>query len=74
MEIFLLLLDELDDAAASLRMLWRQLLGFLLACGLFAMSILTAMRWPLLAVAVILLLALLPVLRRKPIYRYRMDP
>ncbi len=54
MEIFLLLLDEIDDAVATLRMLWSRLLGFFIACGLFALSIVTAMHWPVLAVVALL--------------------
>ena len=50
MEIFLLLLDELDDAAAVLRVLWSRLFGFFLACGLFALTIVTAIHWPMLAI------------------------
>jgi membrane associated rhomboid family serine protease len=47
MEIFLLLLDELDDAAAILRVLWSRFLGFFVACGLFASSVMVAMHWPI---------------------------
>lgn len=77
MEIFLLLLDELDDAAASLRMLWPQLLGFALACGLFSLSILAVMQWPNVA-AVILLVAMVlttvSALRLRPVLRFKTDP
>jgi hypothetical protein len=55
MENLLLILDEIDDAVAVLRSLWPQLLGFMLASGLFAATVLAAMQWPMTAV---LLLAL----------------
>jgi hypothetical protein len=55
MENLLLILDEIDDAVAVLRSLWPQLLGFLLASGLFAATILVAMQWPM---ATVLLMAL----------------
>lgn len=73
MEILLLLLDEIDDAVAGLRMLWPQLLGFLLACGLFALSIMAALRWPALAAAVILLLLAVPILAGRPLFRFKTD-
>jgi hypothetical protein len=77
MEIFLLLLDEIDDAATALRVLWSQLFGFLLACGLFALSIWAAMRWPILAMLalfVALAWAALPVLRIGSLSRFKTDP
>jgi fatty acid desaturase len=49
MEIFLLLLDELDDAAAVLRVWCAQLAGFFIACVAFVSSILAIMHWPMLA-------------------------
>ncbi|MGC3983042.1 MAG: hypothetical protein QM808_17450 [Steroidobacteraceae bacterium] len=80
MEIFLLLLDDLDDAVATLRALLPQLLNFLLACGLFALSVVAAMSWPILAasaVAVIAVVSVLvagePTLRLKPL-RFKVDP
>lgn len=51
MEIFLLLLDELDDAAAILRARLPQLLGLLMAFGLFALTVLAALQWPGLVLA-----------------------
>lgn len=77
MEIFLLLLDELDDAAASLRMLWPQFLSFALACSLFSLTILAAMQWPNVA-AVILLVAMVltsvSALRLRLVPRFKTDP
>jgi hypothetical protein len=35
MEVFLLLLDELDDAVGVVRHVWRRVLSFLIALGLF---------------------------------------
>jgi uncharacterized membrane protein len=77
MEIFLLLLDELDDAAATARMLLPRVLGFLLALGVFALSIVIALYWPGLAIAVLLLVlsvAILPALRQTPFLRVKTDP
>jgi len=47
METFLLLWDELDDAATSLRLLWPQFFGFFLALALFVATVLALMYWPL---------------------------
>jgi hypothetical protein len=76
MEIFLLLLDELDDAAAVLRSWLPQLLSLSLACGLFLLSVLAAMRWPVMAGAILLLALLtrLPALRLLPGWRFKTDP
>lgn len=71
MEIFLLLLDELDDAVATLRMLWSRLLGFFVACGLFALSIVTAMHWPVLAVIALLCVAVWATVPATSIVRQR---
>lgn len=70
MEIILLLLDEVDDATAVLRMWLPQLVGFLLACGLLAASISLLMHWPWLAAGILLLTLLVfltPGLRIKPV-------
>lgn len=77
MEIFLLLLDELDDAAATARMLLPRVLGFLLALGVFALSVGAALYWPVLAITVLLLalsVALVSALRLTPILRVKTDP
>jgi hypothetical protein len=77
MEIFLLLLDEFDDAAATARMLLPRLLGLLLACGAFATSIAAAIHWPNMALIVLtsaLLAALLPAPRIKLFPRFKTDP
>ncbi len=77
MEIFLLLLDELDDAVATLCMLWSRLWGLLLSSGLFALSVLVAMYWPWLAgVGVLLLMSCwagLSLLRLKPLLGFKTD-
>jgi len=76
MEIFLLLLDELDDAAAILRVLWSRFLGFFVACGLFASSVMVAMHWPMLAALLVIgavVWAVLPAIAiRLP--RFKTDP
>lgn len=77
MEIFLLLLDELDDAAATARLLLPRVVGFLLAIGLFVLSIAAVLRWPHLAIAALLLglpVVVLPALRLKPLLRFKADP
>jgi hypothetical protein len=75
MENLLLICDEIDDAIATLRMLWPQLLGFVMACCLFGLSIVVAMHWP--AVTAILAGLLLAMLLPKPYLksvRFRTDP
>ena len=78
MEIFLLLLDELDDAVATLRALWWQLWSFALAVGLFALCVWAATRWPLMAAGGVLLAVSIwavPSLSRiKPLPRFKTDP
>lgn len=77
MEIFLLLLDELDDAAATARVFLPRVLGFLLACAAFASTIAAAIHWPNLTLVVLvsaLLVALWPTLRLKPFLRLKTDP
>jgi hypothetical protein len=49
MEDLLLVLDEIDDAVAVIRMFASRFLGFVVACGLFAATIMAAIHWPLLA-------------------------
>lgn len=76
MEIFLLLLDDLDDAVATFRALLPQLLGFLLACALFAASILVIMSWPIATAAalfVAMLLAAVPAVRFKSALGFKTD-
>lgn len=70
MEIILLLLDELDDATATLRMWVPQMLGFLIACGLLAASVSLLMHWPWVAAGILLLtlsVCFTPGLRIKPV-------
>lgn len=57
MENFLLLWDELDDAATSLRLLWPPFFGFLMALALFAATIFLIMQWPLLVALMALVVA-----------------
>lgn len=77
MEIFLLLLDECDDAIAVLRMQLAQILRFLLACALLAGAIWAVARWPGLVVALLCWVLLLPrilKLRFTPLLRLKTDP
>ena len=76
MEIFLLLLDELDDAAAILRARLPQLLGLLMALGLFALTVLAALQWPGLVLAglVAALAWLLPLSRLRLQLGFKTDP
>lgn len=46
MEIFLLLLDDLDDLFHALRMALPKIAGFGIALGLFAIVVISAMTWP----------------------------
>lgn len=77
MENFLLIFDEIDDAIAVLRTVAPQLLGFIGACVLFALSILVIMQWPALVIGSLTLVAVvgaLPTLRLKPWLRFKTDP
>ncbi len=77
MEIFLLILDEIDDAVAVLRMLLPRLLGLTVAVALFVSSIAAAMRWPAVAIGVLLvamLALLLPAARQTLALRFKTDP
>ncbi len=76
MEIFLLLLDELDDAAAILRARLPQLLGLLMALGLFALTVLAALQWPALVLAGLAatLAWLLPLSRLRLQLGFKSDP
>ncbi|MGD9843139.1 MAG: hypothetical protein AB7F79_00120 [Steroidobacteraceae bacterium] len=77
MEIFLLLLDEIDDATAVLRGYMPRLMGLLLACGLLAVSVWSFMRWPWLVAGLLLvalLLSTISMLRLKSLPRLKTDP
>ncbi len=77
MEIFLLLLDELDDATATARVLLPRALGFLLACGAFVLSVVAAIHWSNVALVILLstlIVGILPTLRLKPFLRLETDP
>lgn len=76
MENLLLVLDEIDDAVAMLRVLWSQFAGFLLACGMFAVTVMAAIHWPVLAAVLVfagVIWATMPKVRiRLP--RFKADP
>lgn len=77
MENLLLLLDELDDAAAVLRVLWVRSFGFFLACGLFTLTIIAALRWPLLAASALFVTAAwlgLSAAGKGSLPRFKTDP
>lgn len=73
MEVFLLLLDEIDDAVAMLRSAWPRLLGLSLAFALLFATGFAFLHFPRLVlplVAVLLSATLFERLRR----RHRVDP
>ena len=78
MEIFLLLLDEIDDLTHALRMLLPTLLGFLAALALFAMTVMSVMRWPWLfvigGIAALLVMAVRGAIRAGLLARLKTDP
>jgi hypothetical protein len=68
MEVFLLLLDELDDVAGVVRHVWRRVLGLLIALALFFATGWLVLHQPLLSlvtVAAALSFALLEFVRRR---------
>jgi hypothetical protein len=68
MEFLLLWADELDDALGALRHLWPQIVDFLLAALLFVMTgfgLLLATQTTLIAVALVLSVTLLEMLRQR---------
>lgn len=68
MEVFLLLLDELDDVAGVIRHVWRRVFGFMLAAALFCATGWVVLHQPLLSaigVAAVLSFALLDLVRRR---------
>lgn len=68
MEVFLLWLDELDDAIVMLRSLWPRLLGLAVALALMLGTGFAFLRFPqlfLVVVAVILSAALIERVRRR---------
>lgn len=75
MENLLLIVDELDDALASLRSLWPQLRSLFLALILFAATVLFIMTWPLWTLGLALLVPLVRgVLGLRSIPNLRTDP
>lgn len=68
MEFLLLWADELDDALGALRHLWPQIVDFLLAALLFVMTgfgLLLATQTTLIAMALVLSVTLLEMLRQR---------
>ncbi|MES1196498.1 MAG: hypothetical protein ABUL58_06090 [Steroidobacter sp.] len=63
MEIFLLLLDDLDDLFHAFRVSLPKLFGFLTALSLFGATVFTSMRWPWLLISGALLVALVVAVR-----------
>ncbi len=58
MEIFLLLLDDLDDLFHALRVALPRFAGLLFALSVFAVTVFSAMRWPWLVASGALIAAL----------------
>ena len=68
MEFLLLWADELDDALGALRHLWPQIVDFMIAALLFAMTgfgLLLATQTTLIGVALLLSVMLLEILRQR---------
>ncbi len=63
MEIFLLLLDDLDDLLHALRMSLRKLISFCIALSIFASIVISAMTWPWLVASLSAVLVLGIVIR-----------
>lgn len=64
MEIFLLLVDDLDDLFHAFRMsLLPRLIGLLTACGAFAAAVFGALSWPLATVSIAMVIALVFAIR-----------
>lgn len=76
MEIFLLLLDDLDDMAGSMRMLWRPIASFLTALVLFAATGYWVIHMPLLAILLLgaSLLLLFAVQTRRRVLQPSVNP
>ena len=77
MEVFLLLLDELDDVAGVIRHVWRRVAGFLIALGLFFATGWLALHQPLLSavgVAAVLSFTLLDLVRRRRVEEAKKQP
>jgi membrane associated rhomboid family serine protease len=77
MEDLLLVLDEIDDAVAVLRARSSQFLGFFIACGLFAATIMAAIHWPLFAALLVfsaVIWATMPAVDGIKTPRFKTDP
>ncbi len=72
MEFLLLLADDLDDALGAMRHLWPQVIDFVMALLLFAMTgfgLIMAMQTTLTGVAALLAVSLLEVFRQRRMRR-----
>lgn len=76
MEIFLLLLDDLDDMAGAMRMLWRPIVSFLTALVLFAATGYWVIHMPFIAILLLgaALLLLFTVQARRRILQPAANP
>lgn len=63
MEIFLLLVDELDDLFHALRASLYKFTGFLIALSVFGAMVISAMTWPVTVASTAMLAALLLMIR-----------
>jgi len=79
MEIFLLLVDDLDDLFHAFRMsLLPKLIGLLTACGAFAAAMFGALSWPLATISIAMIAVLIFAIRSSArsvvIPRLKTDP
>jgi Flp pilus assembly protein TadB len=77
MEDLLLVLDEIDDAVAVIRVLASRFIGFFIACGLFAATVMAAIHWPLLAALLVfsaVIWATMPAADGIKTPRFKTDP
>jgi len=78
MEIFLLLLDDLDDLFHAFRMSLPKLFGLMIALSLFGAVVFTSMRWPWLLVSGVFLVGVIvsarTTIRDAVMLRMKTDP
>jgi hypothetical protein len=78
MEIFLLLLDDLDDLFHAFRMSLPKVFGLMIALSLFGATVLASMRWPWLLVSGVVVVGVIAssrtVLRDAVMLRMKTDP
>lgn len=78
MEIFLLLVDDLDDLFHAFRMSLPKLFGFLIALSVFGATVFTSMRWPWLLISSVVVAGVVisarSVLRDTVPMRMKTDP